>query len=86
MDIKSLHTPVKMAGFCGAKKWDQDKSFRTFSTFNVNYNLYNSIKNKLKYFRKIIIIICCGAHKCAHPLITKDMAVFRIKQSHSNSW
>ncbi len=25
VDIKSLHTPVKMAGFCGVKKWDQDK-------------------------------------------------------------
>ncbi len=25
MNIKSLHTPVKMPGFCDVKKWDQDK-------------------------------------------------------------
>ncbi len=41
LDIKSLHTHVKMSGFCDVNKWDQYNNFRTLSTFNVNQNLYN---------------------------------------------
>ncbi len=50
VDIKSLHTSVKMPGFCDNET--KINHFWTFSTFNVNYNLYMSIKNKLKYFRE----------------------------------
>ncbi len=40
-----------MSGFCDVKKWDQDKSFQNFfHLFNVNYNLYNSIKKQTEIF------------------------------------
>ncbi len=41
VNIKSLHTPVKMPVFCDVKNETKINNFRTFSTFNVNYNLYN---------------------------------------------
>ncbi len=51
VDIKSLHTPVKMTGFCDVKKNETKiNHFRTFSTFDVNYNLYNSIKKQTEIF------------------------------------
>lgn len=52
VDIKSLHTPIKMSGFCDVKKKEKEKNYtkvnhvRTFSTFIVKLQLINVRENQ----------------------------------------
>ena len=51
VDIKSLHTPVKMSSVCDVKKNETKiNHFRTFSTFNETYELYNSVEQQTEMF------------------------------------
>lgn len=71
VDIKSLHSPVKITDFC-----DVRKTFRIF--FLIKQSNFSDFREEKKNKKPPIP----SPQKCAHPFVTGSVVVLRINQSH----